>query len=116
PFKVSPKAEDLIKKLGDDCEQGVSLATPEAEFFKSRFNMINLEVALECLREVGHDFSMEDINTIVAPPGRFNIVRDKNQYFVIDFAHTPDALENICEELKNSFPEKALVCVFGCGG
>lgn len=49
-------------------------------------------------------------------PGRFQKAEnDLNINAIIDFAHTPDALENllnIAEEIK----EKRLICVFGCGG
>ena len=35
--------------------------------------------------------------------------------FVIDYAHTPDGLENILKELRN-MTENKLRVVFGCGG
>lgn len=41
-------------------------------------------------------------------PGGINVV--------IDYAHTPDALENVLKTLKDVAPEKPLFCVFGCGG
>ena len=35
---------------------------------------------------------------------------------VIDYAHTPDALENVLHTLKDIEPGKPLICLFGCGG
>ena len=35
---------------------------------------------------------------------------------MIDYAHTPDAIESVARELKQSFPEKELIVLFGCGG
>ena len=40
----------------------------------------------------------------------------KDLSVVIDYAHTPDAMENVLKTLRDIAPEKELVCVFGCGG
>jgi UDP-N-acetylmuramoyl-L-alanyl-D-glutamate--2,6-diaminopimelate ligase len=48
--------------------------------------------------------------------GRAEVVRTDTPYTVlIDYAHTPDALENILVTLKG-FVKGRLICVFGCGG
>ena len=35
---------------------------------------------------------------------------------IIDYAHTPDAMENVLKTLRDIAPERELVCLFGCGG
>ena len=49
-------------------------------------------------------------------PGRLESVRAGQDFaVVVDFAHTPDGLENVLRSLKNH-PNGKLILVFGCGG
>ena len=49
-------------------------------------------------------------------PGRFELV-DRGQDFavIVDYAHTPDGLENILTAARR-ITKRELICVFGCGG
>ena len=40
----------------------------------------------------------------------------KNISVILDYAHTPDALDNVLKTLRDIAPGEQLVCVFGCGG
>jgi len=56
------------------------------------------------------------IGTLEPVPGRMQPVRDGDgRLAVIDYAHTPDALGNALESLRELTP-RDLWCVFGCGG
>lgn len=49
-------------------------------------------------------------------PGRFEIVPSKQSFaVVVDYAHTPDGLENVLSTARELCSGK-LTCVFGCGG
>ncbi|MEG0024417.1 MAG: UDP-N-acetylmuramoyl-L-alanyl-D-glutamate--2,6-diaminopimelate ligase [Akkermansia sp.] len=49
-------------------------------------------------------------------PGRLALAGNKESITAfVDYAHTPDALENVCSTLKGLCPRRLLV-VFGCGG
>ena len=49
-------------------------------------------------------------------PGRLDSVSRKAPFGVyVDYAHTPNALENVLNSLR-PVAEKRLICVFGCGG
>lgn len=48
-------------------------------------------------------------------PGRLERVAKGVNVFV-DYAHTDDALMNVLTSLRNVFPEKRIITVFGCGG
>ena len=49
-------------------------------------------------------------------PGRFNQMVIKQKLFIIDYAHTPDGLENVLILCKKIVGGKKLISVFGCGG
>ncbi len=50
-------------------------------------------------------------------PGRLENIRGpKDISVVIDYAHTPDALENVLKTLREIAPDHELICLFGCGG
>jgi UDP-N-acetylmuramoyl-L-alanyl-D-glutamate--2,6-diaminopimelate ligase len=58
----------------------------------------------------------DGLSAMRAVPGRFEAV-DAGQPFaiIVDYAHTPDALENVLRAARELSPRK-LICVFGCGG
>ena len=57
------------------------------------------------------------LSTLRPAPGRLENMRGpKDISVVIDYAHTPDALENVLGTLRQIAPDRELICVFGCGG
>ena len=50
-------------------------------------------------------------------PGRLENLRGpKDISVIIDYAHTPDALENVLKTLREIARDREIICVFGCGG
>lgn len=48
--------------------------------------------------------------------GRFEVVA-KNPLVIVDYAHTPDGLENVLTAAREITPQGSkLICLFGCGG
>ena len=86
--------------------------------FIGRFNVYNTLAAIAGAAAAG--IKPRDAVKALAEapqvPGRLELVgtRDGVTLFV-DYAHTPDALENVCSTLKDLGPNK-LITVFGCGG
>lgn len=85
-------------------------------FFSTRFNRNNLEVAKAIVEETFKVKTTLKLDELTAPDGRFYIRSYGSNYIVVDFAHTPDALENICEGIRSAFPGYSLKVLFGCGG
>lgn len=66
---------------------------------------------------IGKEEALVAISRLESAPGRLDVMRGpRDLNVVIDYAHTPDALENVLKTLRDVAPEKELVCLFGCGG
>lgn len=83
-------------------------------------NAYNLLAIYSTAVELGidKDTALVALSSLHEAPGRLETVRsDKSdKTVVIDYAHTPDALENVLKTLRGVSPGKELVCLFGCGG
>jgi len=83
-----------------------------------RFNISNALAAagVGIAKGVGWDAIWEGIGSVESVPGRFERI-DMGQPFtvIVDYAHTPDALERLLISAKELGDGK-LIVVFGCGG
>jgi UDP-N-acetylmuramoyl-L-alanyl-D-glutamate--2,6-diaminopimelate ligase len=86
--------------------------------FVGDFNVENLLAVLATLLTSGA--SMQDaigaLEKCGPPPGRMETITAPNRPLaIVDYAHTPDALEKALQAVRKHRTGK-LVCVFGCGG
>lgn len=66
---------------------------------------------------VGKDEALVGLSKVGQVCGRLEQMKGPNGVnVVLDYAHTPDALENVLKTLREIAPERELVCLFGCGG
>jgi UDP-N-acetylmuramoyl-L-alanyl-D-glutamate--2,6-diaminopimelate ligase len=84
-----------------------------------RFNVSNLLLVAACLGALGEDFgaTVNVLGRLEPVRGRMNRLGGEagRPLLVVDYAHTPDALEQVLDNLR-AHTRGALVCVFGCGG
>jgi UDP-N-acetylmuramoyl-L-alanyl-D-glutamate--2,6-diaminopimelate ligase len=105
-------AGSRFRALAGDDEAEVTLPLP------GRFNVENALCAIAAVGRLG--VGLEDASAALAAvervPGRFEPV-DEGQPFavIVDYAHTPDSLENVLESARQ-ITSGRLICVFGCGG
>ena len=93
-------------------------AYPISTKIAGMFNVYNTLAAVGATLYEG--LSMEEIvkglATFTAVPGRFELIEEGQDFaVVVDYAHTPDGLENILQTAKKIVENRILV-VFGCGG
>jgi len=81
-----------------------------------KFNIYNSLAIFSSLMVSGYPVSdvISVMKKIKAAPGRMEIVA-QSPYVLVDYAHTPDALENVLSTL-NQLKKGKLWVVFGCGG
>jgi UDP-N-acetylmuramoyl-L-alanyl-D-glutamate--2,6-diaminopimelate ligase len=89
-----------------------------------RFNVANALAAFAAVHALGGDVDVlvRALEQGVRVPGRFEPVEEGQDFAVlVDYAHTPDSLENVLEAARELAAEGPLapgrlVCVFGAGG
>lgn len=107
----------------DDRGVRAHLLTPRGEgmlhsSLLGRFNLSNLLAVVGAL--LGMDYALDEILQVLprlqGPAGRMQRLGGGDKpLLVVDYAHTPDALEKVLEAMRPHVQGR-LVCLFGCGG
>ena len=80
------------------------------------YNLLAIYSAAVCLGAKKEE-TLVALSTLEPAPGRLeNMNGPKGLSVIVDYAHTPDALENVLKTLRAIAPKRQLVCLFGCGG
>ena len=83
----------------------------------SKFNIYNYLTMLSIVNQIG--IKIEDIinntNKLHAPKGRCEAYKVNNGYAIIDYAHTPDAVEKVITAY-NELKKNRVITIIGCGG
>jgi len=89
--------------------------------FKESYNQMNATAAILAVKELGIGIKDNDlelgIRTFPGVIGRLEEIKNRRGIKVfVDFAHTPNALENVLTTLKKRKGKNRLITVFGCAG
>jgi UDP-N-acetylmuramoyl-L-alanyl-D-glutamate--2,6-diaminopimelate ligase len=115
---------DYRAKVLSNSARGLQLELDGTEVFTrfiGRFNAYNLVAAFGVAMELGQerDEVLVALSSLTAAAGRLDYVTDPAGLItaVVDYAHTPDALENVLTTLRDLLATDArLLCVVGAGG
>ena len=117
---IIPEGEDFLKERLKSAKVAKSLkqrGQVEIPFiFQIPYNRRNLECALEINERIWPDYKPIGLFQLKNPKGRFSTVPYKDSLIIIDYAHTPEALERILSSIKLIFSDYKISIVFGCGG
>lgn len=85
--------------------------------FTGVYNASNLGAALATLKQIGYSRTniIPSIASLSLPEGRFQLIEKEHCQVLIDYAHTPEALEQLLDSASRIAQGK-LILVFGCGG
>lgn len=118
------KVVEYRGKILSDSSEGLQLEINGTELFTrllGRYNAYNLLAVYGVATELGmaRDESLLTLSALTAPSGRMENVVDPSGEVtaIVDYAHTPDALKNVLETLREVLkPGASLICVVGAGG
>jgi UDP-N-acetylmuramoyl-L-alanyl-D-glutamate--2,6-diaminopimelate ligase len=126
-YSVDDRDADLYTSNLDYQPTGVSgiLHTPKGKIaFNSplvgQFNLANLLAAAGAVLHLGVNLQLiaDSLPNFAGVPGRMERVQlgsDQDINVIVDYAHTPDSLENLLKAARPFITGK-MICVFGCGG
>lgn len=110
-IKFSPSGAEFKLVLADD-EYSVNL------HMNGMFSVYNVLAAITASIAMGIDIkvALKALQNVHGVAGRFEVV-NKKPLVIVDYAHTPDGLENVLKSAREITPnEGKLICLFGCGG
>ncbi len=124
-YGISADADVFARDI-EISENGVSFSIrlrgleemPISMHLTGMFNVYNALAAASLAMIMGVDKSAikEGLESVLNVPGRVEILDTRTPYKVIlDYAHSPDALENILTTVR-AFTRNRLIVLFGCGG
>ncbi|MGL5677286.1 MAG: UDP-N-acetylmuramoyl-L-alanyl-D-glutamate--2,6-diaminopimelate ligase [Cellulosilyticaceae bacterium] len=118
--KADYTAHDICITAGD---ASYTLETPEGTYkvvvpIPGKFTVYNTMAVIISARALGLDMEtiLEALKSVKGVPGRIQSFGAPKGYSVIvDYAHTPDGLENVLQAITQ-FVKGRIITVFGCGG
>ncbi len=115
---------DFKGRIVSNSIEGLHLNINQREFYCrliGKFNAYNLLSAYSVAKiyETDEEKILQVLSSVTGALGRFQLLKGeaKKIFAIVDYAHTPDALQNVLEtieQIKNS--NQKVVTVFGCGG
>lgn len=98
--------------------KGSSFKLNDEEYFTKligEYNIYNVTVVIILLKLLNINDIKEVIESLESPNGRMDIINYNDNTIIIDYAHTPDAVEKIITNVSKLDHNK-IITLIGCGG
>jgi len=125
-FGINTKASLYIKSYKLEMNKSEAVLVYKNKEYKLKtnligeFNLYNILASILCCTYLGVDIksTVLAIKEFQNVPGRFEKFKlpDNRGFAIIDYAHSPDAFENIFKNISIINKKRKLVTIFGCGG
>lgn len=79
------------------------------------YNIYNISAVIILLRILNVKGIYKIISNLEAPIGRMDIIKYNENNIIVDYAHTPDAVEKVIKSILN-LPHNRVITIIGCGG
>ena len=122
-YTYSLKSNSNFKaKLLESSIEGMMIKINNSELWSSlvgEFNVYNLLAVYSTAKTLGmpQENLLKGISKLKPVKGRLQFISNNEKIAIVDYAHTPDALENVIRSIKEIKSVKSnLITVVGCGG
>ncbi|MDD4547477.1 MAG: UDP-N-acetylmuramoyl-L-alanyl-D-glutamate--2,6-diaminopimelate ligase [Bacilli bacterium] len=108
-YKLTNNFNDFVVNHNENIEYKIKML--------GKYNIYNMLVVIIILTELKFDKETikEVVSSLEAPMGRMDIVNYLDNKIIIDYAHTPDAVSNIINAVKE-MNSNNIYTIIGCGG
>jgi UDP-N-acetylmuramoyl-L-alanyl-D-glutamate--2,6-diaminopimelate ligase len=107
-----PRGSNIVELFSNQNPVG-SFDSPFIGDYANENLLISIQIASYLLKKASEKF-IGHIASLAQIPGRLELV-SLHPAIYVDYAHTPDALENVLKAVSLNHPQ-GIICVFGCGG
>ncbi|MEC8738528.1 MAG: UDP-N-acetylmuramoyl-L-alanyl-D-glutamate--2,6-diaminopimelate ligase [Bacteroidota bacterium] len=120
-YALKSKADFKARLIEQDLKSMLLEINGQQAYFalSGIFNAYNLTAAFATAMLLGkeEDEVVKALTKVFPPKGRFELMEVEKITGIIDFAHTPDALKNVLNNINNiRSKNEQLITILGCGG